>query len=127
MSLINLCNIHEVGMLGGKLSEDNPYTFHHIVPVRENGATTVENGAILTKRKHEQFNKLERLYPDFAKEVNYYLYIFRGDYPEPIEDRINYLMGLVECEKSNKAANKSNQKRYRKKSNYAKHRKKHRR
>lgn len=123
IDLINLYKIEDVGMLGGKLSEDNPYTFHHIVPVRENGATTVENGAVLTKQKHEQFNKLERLYPEFGAEVNCYLYTYRGNYPPEIKERIDYLMSLVESN----GEKKSRTKQKKKQSNYKKYKKKHRR
>lgn len=123
MDLIDIYHIKDVGMLGGKLSQDNPYTFHHIIPVRDKGATTVENGAVLTRQKHEQFNQLERMYPEFGEEINNYLYIYRGNYPPEIKERIDYLMSLVE--KNNK--NKSRKKQKRKISNYKKHRKKHRR
>lgn len=123
IDLINIYKIKDVGMLGGKVSKDNPYTFHHIVPVRENGATTIENGAVLTKQKHEQFNKLERKYPEYGEEINYYLYTYRGNYPDEIKERIDYLMSLVE----NNSEEKSHKKQKNKQSNYKKHRKKFRR
>lgn len=122
MDLINIYKITDVGMLGGKLSEDNPYTFHHIIPVREKGATTVENGAVLTRQKHEQFNQLERMYPEFGEEINKYLYTYRGNYPPEIKERIDYLMSLVDKKNREKARKKQ-----KKISNYKKHRKKHRR
>lgn len=123
IDLINLYNIKDVGMLGGKLSKDNPYTFHHIIPVRENGPATVENGAVLTRQKHEQFNKLEQMYPEYGDEINYYLYTYRGNYPDEIKERIDYLMSLVESANCGKPYKKEKKKQ----SNYKKHRKKHKR
>ena len=93
--LIKIYKLSDECMLKGKLSRDNPFTYHHIIPVRENGQKTLENGAILTRKKHEQFNQLERLYPEYAAEINYYLYTYRGNYPEEVMERINELMSLV--------------------------------
>ena len=44
--------------MGTKEKKNNPFTYHHIVK-RKNGETTVENGAILTKKSHQLLNKLQ--------------------------------------------------------------------
>ena len=81
--------------LGGVVTKDNPYTYHHIKPKRNNGLATKENGALLTQQRHEWFNKLEREYPTLASEINLYLAKYKGTYPEEIEWRINQIFALV--------------------------------
>ena len=55
--------------LGFMESKNNPYTFHHIVPVRDGGKTTKKNGAILTKNGHKLYNYIEQDYPNIAEEL----------------------------------------------------------
>ena len=45
--------------MGFKLSDDNPYTFHHIRERRFGGKEELENGAILTGRAHQFLNHLD--------------------------------------------------------------------
>jgi hypothetical protein len=48
-----------------KLTDCNPYTYHHIVERRSGGHTTVGNGAILTEVAHNLLNILDQ----FCKEA----------------------------------------------------------
>lgn len=107
--------------LNGKITRDNPLTLHHIKPVREGGKTTMENGALLSLRKHEEFNKLEQQYPDLAAELNMYFEIYRGQYPQDVFERIQEVMSMVDMHYSHKCKNQ------RKVSNYQKCLKKRRR
>ena len=53
--------------LGGKVSHENPLTYHHIKPVRCGGRTTMNNGALLSLQKHAEFNVLES---GFINQIN---------------------------------------------------------
>ena len=47
-----------------KMTEDNPYTFHHIVEKRYGGKKVIENGALLTYDAHKLLNILDSYCPD---------------------------------------------------------------
>lgn len=81
--------------LGGQVTEENYLTLHHIKPVRDGGRTTLENGALLSRQKHIEFNMLERAYPEYAEEINNYFLEYRGQYPQEVYERIQELMSLV--------------------------------
>lgn len=82
--------------LNGTITRNNPLTAHHIVPVRNNGKTTIKNIAPLTDYMHKMFNILERKYPDLAEEINRYFVKYKGVYPEEIEWRINQIFALLD-------------------------------
>jgi hypothetical protein len=94
--------IHDFGnvcWLNGTISRNNPLTYHHcVIPKRNGGKATEENGALLTHQRHEWFNELEREYPELAKEVNIYMSLYKGEYPEQVEWRINQIFALVNPE-----------------------------
>lgn len=120
--LCEICDIDDEDMLGQPL---NRPTKHHIIPRREKGKTTFQNIAILDDQTHRKFNKLEVNSPELSKELNYYMYIFRGNLPEPLQERVNYLLDLVDS-----LPNKSesmNKKTHKKKSNYQKKLNRHKR
>lgn len=58
---------HLYDWMGNLITEDNHRTYHHIVKAedqRENGESdtpTLENGAFLGKRSHEQLHRIEHL------------------------------------------------------------------
>ncbi len=81
--------------LNYKITRDNPLTYHHIKPVREGGKATEENGALVSLLGHEDFNELERLYPDLAAEINQAFIIYKGIYPPELSERIEKLLNLV--------------------------------
>ena len=79
-----------------KLTKDNPLTYHHcVIPKRNGGRATEENGALLSREAHDDFNILEQMYPKLAKEINEYLTTYKGDYPSEVLEKINRLMELV--------------------------------
>ena len=119
--LCEMCDIDDVDMLGQPLKRP---TKHHIIPQRSHGKTTFQNIAILDDNTHRKFNKLEVNSPELAKELNYYMYIFRGNLPEPLQERVNILLDLVDS-LPNKS--ESMNKKYKKKSNYKKELKRHKR
>lgn len=120
--LCEICDIDEFDMLGQLLKRP---TKHHIVPQRQNGKTAFENIAILDEETHRKFNRLEVNCPELAKELNYYMYIFRGNLPEPLQERVNTLLDLVDS-LPNKIES-MNKNKHKKKSNYQKKLKRHKR
>lgn len=82
--------------LNGVITRNNPLTGHHIIPRREGGATTKQNIAPIVRDKHEAFNIIEKKRPLDAEELTAYMLLYRGDYPEEISNRIDYLMSLEE-------------------------------
>ena len=55
--MIDIYATYEYDWMGTKISKDNPLTYHHIIK-RKKGETTINNGALLTKKSHEKLNKL---------------------------------------------------------------------
>ena len=108
-------------LLGGQVTKDNYLTLHHIKPVRDGGRTTLENGALLSVRKHAEFNVLESMYPEYGEEINNYFLEYRGNYPPEVSERIQELISLVDVHAFRK------EKHQRKTSNYKKCLKKRRR
>ncbi len=119
--LSEICDIDEYDMLGQPLKRPSR---HHIIPQRSHGKTTFENIAILDDLTHRKFNRLEVNCPELAKELNYYMYIFRGNLPEPLQERVNTLLDLVD---SLPNRSESMNKKHKKKSNYQKSKKRHKR
>ena len=60
----------KIDWLGFERSKKNPYTYHHLIPLRNGGETTKNNGCILTLQGHKFFNELEQRNPEIAKELN---------------------------------------------------------
>lgn len=120
--LCEICDIDDLDMLGQPLIRPSR---HHLIPRRFNGPTTFENIAILDDNTHRKFNRLEVNCPELAKELNYYMYIFRGNLPEPLQERVNTLLELVD-ELPNKSES-MNKNKHKKKSNYQKKLKRHKR
>ena len=56
--------------LNGFIYDKNPITFHHIVPVRDGGLATVQNGALLGRLEHDMFNLIEQMSKKKAVELN---------------------------------------------------------
>ena len=61
--------------LGGNISRKNPYTGHHIKPVRDGGETTIRNIALLGRLQHDMHNVIEKDNYIEGKMLNeYYTY-----------------------------------------------------
>lgn len=56
--------------LNGIINDKNFITFHHIIPVRDGGLATVENGALLGRLEHDMFNLIERMSKKKGVELN---------------------------------------------------------
>ena len=76
-----------IDWMGYKLTEENPYTFHHIKEKRYGGKEEVKNGAILTKDAHAYLNYLDQYCPEAYQE---YQKIFRyiNDFDGPIPEHL---------------------------------------
>lgn len=48
----------------------NPLTYHHIVPKRQGGKGSIENGALLCRIEHDMFNIIESANPKKAEDLN---------------------------------------------------------
>lgn len=81
-------------------------TLHHIEPVRDGGATTVENGALITRQEHDRFNILEQRYPELARKLNYLMSKYKGNYPEDVQEIIDQAMSLIEIKEKKKGRSK---------------------
>lgn len=65
--LVQLIRIFEPNgkdWMGYKVTQNNPYTYHHIKERRYGGGATIDNGAILTKEAHDRLNWLELYVPE---------------------------------------------------------------
>ena len=52
-----------------KLTDKNPYTFHHIVEKRNGGDKSIENGAILTNYAHQLLNVFDYFCPEAYNDL----------------------------------------------------------
>lgn len=72
--MIQIFKPNGIDWMGYRMTEDNPYTFHHIVEKRDGGSLTIDNGAILTEKAHKKLN----FYDLFCKEAyNEYQRLFK--------------------------------------------------
>ena len=71
--------ITEYGMcfLDGQICPKNPYTYHHIIPLRELGKTTFENGALLRTLEHQMYHVIEQDDKFMASVVTDYFRYFK--------------------------------------------------
>lgn len=75
-------------MLNGKVSLHNPLTLHHIVPVRKKGRTTVENGALLSQKLHNDFNLVEMYSQSDGDYVNEGLQYYKQTREELVREQL---------------------------------------
>lgn len=86
--------------MGYIMTEENPYTFHHIKEQRFGGSWGPDNGAILTREAHEYLNYLEQYCPEAYDEyqaIFRYINSFQGPIPKDIYDDLYqriYELGL---------------------------------
>ena len=79
----------ETCFLGGKPSESNPLTLHHIKSVCNGGVDTVKNGALLTEGMHWLFNMIELKDPETAKFINEYFQYYKETKDEDARKRMS--------------------------------------
>ena len=105
--LVQMLNIYQpngIDWMGYKMTENNPYTFHHIKEKRDGGKYEITNGAILTEQAHKYLNYLDSYSPEAYEE---YQKMFRfinslnGPIPDDlyndIYEEIYYLAYEIEC------------------------------
>ena len=71
--LVTIYNPNGYDWMGTPITKNNPLTYHHIVK-RDEGNTTLENGALLTKSSHRKLNMLESKDIDLYNEWNWLFY-----------------------------------------------------
>lgn len=72
--MIRIYKPKDIDWMGFKMTNDNPYTFHHIIEHRDGGLCEITNGAILTDSAHRYLNYLDLYIPEAYEE---YQKIFR--------------------------------------------------
>lgn len=76
--------------------KDNKLTAHHIIPRRENGATTWENIALLNRKWHDFFNLIELRDPKTARELNELFYELNRTFAPPTPEHFEEINGLLQ-------------------------------
>lgn len=56
--------------MGYAVSNSNPYTFHHIRKRKSGGAREIQNGALLTRKAHNDLNRIEKELSEYYRELN---------------------------------------------------------
>ena len=67
--IIENFKVYEVDFMNFKITDEQPLTYHHIIPRRDGGATTVKNGAVLTLDAHAYFHIIERKNYAITQEI----------------------------------------------------------
>ena len=62
--MIRIFKPKNMDWMGYKITNKNPYTYHHILERRYGGKEVVENGAILSRNAHDHLNYLEVFVPE---------------------------------------------------------------
>ena len=68
--IVDQFQVYDFDWLRLEITKDSPLTYHHIIPRRKNGETTVANGAPLTTFGHAYFHHIERKDSITAKQIN---------------------------------------------------------
>lgn len=69
LTMINKWNMEDTDWLGYKLQNKDYFSYHHIIPKRNGGKATIDNGAILTSISHPYIHIIEN------KDIELYIYI----------------------------------------------------
>lgn len=59
IKMIKIYNITDTCWMGYKVSENNPFTYHHIIKAENGGKEEIKNGAILTLNPHQYLHIIE--------------------------------------------------------------------
>ena len=73
--------------MGYKMTNSNPYTYHHITEKRNGGGVTVDNGALLTKTAHSDLNLLDLYCPEAYEEYQA-LFRYINESKSPITEEL---------------------------------------
>ncbi len=85
-----------------KITKENPPTFHHVVPVRKGGPTSIENLAILSLTAHLYFNIMEKKDPSIAENINNLFKQLNETMEPPTEEyymKLHYYMDKYESKR----------------------------
>lgn len=85
-ALIRIYQPNGTDWLNCKLSKKNPYTYHHILEVRNGGKRTIINGAILTANAHHFLNVVDLKEHRLYDELNYIFKELNRTGKPPTED-----------------------------------------
>ena len=95
----------QICMLGEPISKENYITLHHILKKQFNGATTIDNGALLSRLMHQDLHFIENWYYNEADYINEYLKYYKATRDELERQRMNgYVKKLTR--ENNKARTK---------------------
>ncbi len=75
--------------------QDDKLTAHHIIPKREHGPNIWENIALLNRKWHDLFNKIEQKDPKTAKELNELFYELNRTFAPPTPKHYEEINGLL--------------------------------
>ena len=94
----------KICMLGEPLSKENYLTLHHILKKQYKGATTIENGALLSRLMHQDLHFIEHWYYGEYGYLNEYLKYYKATRDEEEKKRMNgYVKKLTKEIKIDKA------------------------
>ncbi len=81
--------------MGTPITRTNPLTYHHIIK-RNEGDTTVSNGALLTKSSHRKLNMLETRDKDLYDEWQWLFYAINCSFTKPLPAYVEMMEELKE-------------------------------
>ena len=82
--------------MGFPITKNNKLTYHHIEMKKDDGPTTISNGALLTKSSHRLLNILKTKDVDLYEEWQWLFYAINISYTHPnyaYSEMINELRG----------------------------------
>lgn len=82
--------------MGYKVSRKNQYTFHHIKEKRNGGKEVIENGALLTRKAHDDLNELESEKRILYKKLNELFTMLNKTQAPPTKEYWSELYGVLE-------------------------------
>lgn len=86
----------EICMLGEPLSIENYITLHHLIKKEHKGATSIKNGALLSKIMHEYLHYIECWYIGHYHYINDYLRYYKETEDPSEKDKMNcYIKKLI--------------------------------
>ena len=79
--------------MGTPITKTNPLTYHHIIK-RNEGDTTISNGALLTKSSHRKLNMLETRDKDLYDEWQWLFYAINYSFTKPLPPYVEMMEEL---------------------------------
>ena len=79
--------------MGTPITKTNPLTYHHIIK-RNEGETSISNGALLTKSSHRKLNMLESRDKDLYDEWQWLFYAINYSFTKPLPPYVEMMEEL---------------------------------